>query len=155
MRRRADCSRPSFWARWRTLRRVAPDALVLLGLAAAALGAVVLLAIRDAGALFAGALLAGAGLSAVFPTAVAVFTERGGVHAARLAGWVFATAALGGATIPWAVGWASAYFHSLRAAMAVLQVCIMIMIAAQLYLGVAARVRSQPECVYDNEREGI
>jgi fucose permease len=68
----------------------------------------------------------------VFPTAVALFTERAGAQGARVTGAVFAMAALGGATVPWAVGAISTRFDSLRLALAAPLVCSLMMIVLQL-----------------------
>lgn len=128
------------------LRRVAPDTLIVLGLSLAALGSGVLVAIRDVNALFAGALATGAGLSFVFPTAIAVFSERESGGASRSAGIVFGLAALGGAGIPWAVGYVSTSLHSLRTAMTGMLACTVAMILVQLRL-VRSRAKPAPVCL--------
>lgn len=114
------------------LRGMQPARLIVAGLTLSALGMVVLLAFMETWALFAGALLAGAGLATVFPTAVAVFTERAGSQASRLTGLVFAMAALGGATIPWSVGAVSTQLASLRLALITPLVCVLLMTLLQI-----------------------
>jgi len=114
------------------LRRVPAPLLIVSGLALASLGMLLLLASADAWSLVAGALLAGTGLAAVFPTAVALFTERAGAQGARVTGVVFAMSALGGATVPWAVGAVSTRFDSLRLALAAPLGCCLLMIVLQL-----------------------
>ncbi len=116
------------------LRRVAAERLIVMGLAAAAAGAALLPAVADAAALWVGALVTGAGLAVVFPTAVALFTAREGSGASRMAGIVFAMASLGGAAIPWAVGYVSSHLHSLRLAMWGLLAATLLMIVVQLRL---------------------
>ena len=113
------------------LRRVPPPLLILSGLALASLGMILLLASAGARTLAAGALLAGAGLAAVFPTAVALFSERAGAQSVRVTGMVFAMSALGGATVPWAVGAISTRFDSLRLGLAVTLACSLLMIVLQ------------------------
>jgi len=120
------------------LRRITAPFLIVSGLALASLGTLLLLACAGAWSLVAGALLAGTGLAAVFPTKVALFTERAGAQGARVTGVVFAMAALGGATVPWAVGAISTRFDSLRLALAAPLGCCLLMIALQL------RARSSP-----------
>jgi len=114
------------------LRGMRASFLIVSGLALASCGMLLLLASAGAGSLVAGALLAGAGLATVFPTEVALFTERAGGHGARVTGAVFAMAALGGATIPWAVGAISTRFDSLRLALAAPLAGSLLMIAMQL-----------------------
>lgn len=117
------------------LRRMPSSMLIVCGLALAAFGMLLLLASSGACSLFTGALLAGAGLAAVFPTAVALFTERAGDQGARVTGVVFAMSALGGATVPWLIGALSTRFGSLRLAMAAPLACSLVMIAVQRTIG--------------------
>ena len=125
------------------LRRMRASLLIVCGLALASLGMLLLLASAGAWSLVAGALLAGAGLAAVFPTAVALFTERAGAQGARVTGVVFAMAALGGATVPWAVGAISTRFDSLRLALAVPLACSLLMIVLRLREMRVSRPRGQ------------
>ena len=114
------------------LRRISPSRLILCGLALAAAGMVVLLALVSIGGLIAGALLAGIGLAGVFPTAVALFTERAAAQGPRVTGLVFAMAALGGATVPWVAGSISTRSGSLRLALAVPLACGLLMMLLHL-----------------------
>jgi FHS family glucose/mannose:H+ symporter-like MFS transporter len=57
--------------------------------------------------------IAGLGLSAIFPITMARFSEDLDRDATRAAGPVFVLAALGGATLPWLVGFVSAQTSSL------------------------------------------
>jgi fucose permease len=123
------------------LRRMPAPLLIVCGLALASLGMLLLLASADAWSLVAGALLAGTGLAAVFPTAVALFTERAGAQGARVTGAVFAMAALGGATVPWAVGALSTRFDSLRLALAAPLAGSLLMMVLQLRATRDARKR--------------
>jgi fucose permease len=115
------------------LRRMSASILIVSGLVLASFGMLLLLlASTGVWGLVPGALLAGAGLASVFPTAVALFTERAGRQGARVTGAVFAMAALGGATVPWAVGAISTRFASLRLALAAPLACSLLMIVLQL-----------------------
>ena len=114
------------------LRRVPATLAIVCGLALASLGMLLLPTSVNAWNLAAGALLAGTGLAAVFPTKVALFTERAGAQGTRVTGAVFAMAAMGGAIVPWAMGAISTRFVSLRLALAVPLACGLMMIALQV-----------------------
>ena len=114
------------------LRRITAPSLIVASLALASLGMLLLLASTGAAILLTGAVLAGLGLAAVFPTAVALFTERAGPQGSRVTGAVFAMAALGGATIPWMVGAISTRSNNLRLALAAPLACGLVMIVLQL-----------------------
>jgi fucose permease len=101
------------------LRRVSEGALVLMSLCAAVVGLLTVIATASVFVVSAGACLTGFGLAAVFPTTFAIFTQHFRDQAARLTGFVFVLASLGGATMPWAVGLASSRFGDLRTAMIV------------------------------------
>lgn len=67
-----------------------------------------------------GASLAGLGMSAIFPTTLALFTEYCGAAANRITGLMFLLGSLGGAIIPWLVGQASSLYTNLRVGMVVI-----------------------------------
>jgi hypothetical protein len=75
--------------------------------------------------------LAGFGLAAVFPTTFALFTQRCGAEATRIAGMLFVLASLGGAVIPWLVGWTSDFYENLRIGLIVPLLGSLLMIALQ------------------------
>lgn len=120
------------------LRRISPHALILAGLLCGAAGIAVFLIARSYGSVLVGVILAGLGLAPVNPTIVATFTRRLGSASARWAGPVFASAALGGASIPWAVGEVSSRLNSLRTGFVVPLLCIGSMFFLELGL------RSEP-----------
>jgi MFS transporter, FHS family, glucose/mannose:H+ symporter len=113
------------------LRLVSEDKLVLIGLVVASCGNAVLLMSSSLTGLLAGVTLAGAGLATVFPTTIALISHRFGASAPRVAGPVFALAAIGGATLPWTVGWVSTHFGGLRVGLGIPLICTLIMIALQ------------------------
>jgi fucose permease len=78
-----------------------------------------------------GAGLAGFGLAAVFLTTFALFTQRCGAEATRIAGMLFVLASLGGAVIPWLVGWTSDFYGNLRIGLIVPLLGGLLMIALQ------------------------
>jgi fucose permease len=114
------------------LRRVTEGALVLMSLCGAVAGLLVVIGVENLFAVSTGACLTGFGLAAVFPTTFAIFTQHFGAQAARLTGFVFVLASLGGATMPWAVGLASSQFGDLRTAMVVPLLGAVSMIALQV-----------------------
>jgi fucose permease len=114
------------------LRRVSEVKTVLGGLVLAASGVSLLLTATGMAGLLVGVALAGAGLSSVYPTTWAVFSEYFGARASQKAGIISAMGGLGGATIPWAVGVASTQFGSLRAGLLIALLSSLAMIALQL-----------------------
>jgi MFS transporter, FHS family, glucose/mannose:H+ symporter len=105
--------------------------LVLFSLMAAVAGNMMILMGEDMLTISAGAGLTGFGLAAVFPTTFAIFTQRLGAQAARIAGMFFVMANIGGAIIPWLVGLASNHYGDLRVGLIVPLLGISIMIALQ------------------------
>ena len=116
-------------------------ALVLTSLFVAGAGLVVIQAGTSLMTVSSGTFLAGLGLAAVFPTTFAIFTRHFGRQAPQLTGFFFVLAGLGGALIPWLVGFTSARFGDLRigllipsfgvASMIVLQVLIVRLLATE------------------------
>ena len=121
------------------LRRVSEAALVLTSLFVAGAGLVLILVASSVMTVSSGAALTGLGLAAVFPTTFAIFTRHFGRQASQLTGFFFVLAGLGGALIPWLVGFISARFGDLRiglliplfgvASMIVLQIVIVRVLA--------------------------
>jgi MFS family permease len=71
-------------------------------------------------ALFISVAGVGAGCAAIFPTAIAMLSQRlSGQSGSRL-GFMFASAGLGAAALPFCIGSLSAASHSLRTGMALL-----------------------------------
>jgi fucose permease len=97
------------------LRYVTEARIVMGGLVLTSLGGVGLLAASSLDAVLAWAALAGFGLAAIYPIQVAWISPTFGAASARLAGRIFAMGALGGATLPWAVGYLSTAFGGLKA----------------------------------------
>ena len=101
------------------LRHVAETTHVLVGLLLAVLGVATLLAADSLPVVVAGAGLAGLGLGPVFPITVAILSHHFGSLASRVAGLMFALSGLGGATLPWLVGFLSTHSGSLKAGLVV------------------------------------
>jgi FHS family glucose/mannose:H+ symporter-like MFS transporter len=96
------------------LRHVAEALLSRIGLITALLGIISSLAARDSIELGVSTCLAGLGLSSVFPIAIAALSHKFGEMASRIAGLMFNLAGLGGATLPWLVGFTSNRTSSLK-----------------------------------------
>jgi len=89
------------------LRRVSEAALLAAGLLLAALGILGLIGAHGIVAVIAGTAIAGLGFSSVFPLLIAKISHHFGDAGTRVAGPLFACAGLGGATLPWLVGFVS------------------------------------------------
>ena len=96
------------------LRNLAENKLSGAGLALAILGLLGALSARQTWQLGTSTCLIGLGLSSVFPIAIAAVSHRFGQSASRVAGLMFNLAGLGGATLPWLVGFTSTRANSLR-----------------------------------------
>jgi FHS family glucose/mannose:H+ symporter-like MFS transporter len=93
------------------LHRVRASTLAPWSLAIAMGVALLLVAGNGPMSLLAGSSIAGLGFSPLFPVMVAAYADRAGGSASGL---VFSAAGLGGATIPWVVGYVSTATGSLR-----------------------------------------
>ncbi|HZR57218.1 MAG TPA: MFS transporter [Terriglobales bacterium] len=127
--RRIDPSASTLWAItpsffWGALligRALAPLALTRLrdinlatfGVGLAAAGIIVLLAAKTITVIMVGASIAGLGLASVFPINVSLLSHWFGEAATPVSGTIFSIGNLGGAVIPWMVGFISTHF-SLR-----------------------------------------
>ncbi len=77
-----------------------------------------LLLSRSVPAIAVCAFLAGLGLSTLYPIAIG-FLSRFGTSASRIGGFMFALSSLGGASVPWVLGFVSTELGSLRTALVV------------------------------------
>ena len=116
------------------LRRVSEAALVLISLFVAGAGLVVILVGGSLMTVSSGAGLTGLGLAAVFPTTFAIFTRHFGRQASQLTGFVFVLGGMGGALIPWLVGFTSARFGDLRIGLLIPLFCVASMIVLQIFI---------------------
>ena len=106
--------------------------MVLISLFVAGAGLLLILAGGSLITVSFGASLAGLGLAPVFPTTFAIFTQRLGTQASQLSGFFFVVAGLGGAFIPWLVGFTSARLGDLRLALLIPSFCVASMIILQI-----------------------
>jgi fucose permease len=81
-----------------------------------------------------GAGLAGLGLAAIFPTTFAIFTRQFGRQASQLTGLFFVLGGMGGALIPWLVGFTSTQFGDLRIGLLIPLFCVASMIVLQILI---------------------
>jgi MFS transporter, FHS family, glucose/mannose:H+ symporter len=96
------------------LLRVKEIWVVYGGVVLAGTATVVTLSARSRGTLLAGVLAAGLGCSGVYPVFVAWLAKWFGAKARTMGSVMFSLAALGGASLPWLVGFVSKEADSLR-----------------------------------------
>lgn len=96
------------------LARIKENLLVIIGLLLSAIGIVCLLLAPSRAQLIFGLILAGLGFAGIYPVFIAWLSKWYGQRARRLGGVMFSLAALGGATVPWTVGFVSQHSRSLR-----------------------------------------
>ncbi len=116
------------------LRRVRETTMMWLGMFIAVAGLLVTLLGATTGFILIGVIVAGLGLAPIFPTTIALFTERFGRDAQRMTGTLFIMAGLGAAVFPWLVGLASSRYGGLRAGLVVPMIGALAMILLQAAL---------------------
>lgn len=138
-----------FWAGLLIGRAVAPAvlsrasdaALVLLGLLMAGAGLLVILGGSNLISITFGVGLTGLGLAPVFPTTFAIFTRHFRSRAPQLTGIFFVVGGLGGALIPWLVGFVSGLSGDLRVGLLVPSFGVALMIVLQISIMLALAQR--------------
>jgi MFS transporter, FHS family, glucose/mannose:H+ symporter len=133
------------------LRKVWEIALARAGLCLALLGAGVVLISSHYSSLAAGVGLAGLGLSSIFPITISLFSHRFGQSASRFVGGMFALGGLGGATLPWLVGFSSNHFNNLRTGLWIPLLGTLAMLI--LYLGRWSRELKNPSARISSQGE--
>jgi FHS family glucose/mannose:H+ symporter-like MFS transporter len=96
------------------LTRVKETRLVITGLLLSATGTTWLLLATTRSQVILGVVLAGFGLAGVYPIFISWLSKWYVERARRLGGVMFSMAAVGGATMPWLVGFVSQHASSLR-----------------------------------------
>jgi FHS family glucose/mannose:H+ symporter-like MFS transporter len=114
--------------------RLKENLLVICGLILSALGTTCLLLAPTRPRVIFGVVLAGLGLAALYPIFISWLSKWYAERARRLGGIMFSMAALGGATMPWTVGFVSQRSHSLRVGLLVplAGCCAMLVLVAAL-----------------------
>ncbi len=121
------------------LRYVSEARLVVAGLLVTTLGVAALLISKTLISVFFGVSLAGLGLSSVFPITIAMLTYCFGAAASPAAAPMFAFGGLGGACLPWLVGYLSSQFASLRFGLLVPLAATLLMLALQVLIPAPGR----------------
>jgi FHS family glucose/mannose:H+ symporter-like MFS transporter len=96
------------------LSRNKENLLVIAGLVLSAMGTTCLLLAPARAQAILGVLLAGLGLATLYPIFISWLSKWYGERARRLGGVMFSLASVGGATVPWIVGFVSQRSNSLR-----------------------------------------
>ncbi len=107
------------WLAALLLRKVEEITLVRAGLLTAWTGMVWLLVSHSLLSLLAAASIAGLGLASVYPITISLMSREFGEAASRVGSVMFTMANLGGAFLPWLLGYSSNHFGSVRAGMVV------------------------------------
>lgn len=127
---RAALLQDTFWATFLLGRLFAPAflkvtgerLLLTLSIGTATAGTVALLLLHLPSALFISVAMIGLGCAAVFPTAIALLSPRLSGYSGSTLGFMFASAGLGAAVLPFCVGALSSATHNLRIGMSLLLV---------------------------------
>lgn len=101
------------------LRRIVDTRLARAGIVTACAGMVGMIESRVAAGVITSAMVAGFGLSAVYPIAISLLSRACGAVASRVGSVMFTLSMLGGACLPWLVGYFSKLFGSPRAGLVV------------------------------------
>ena len=101
------------------LKEIPDTKLARLGAGLACAGGIALIAVHSLLGIAFCAVLIGFGLSTLYPIAIGFLSASFGTVASRIGGTLFSIATLGGAIIPWLVGFVSTRSSSLRVALLV------------------------------------
>jgi FHS family glucose/mannose:H+ symporter-like MFS transporter len=107
------------WLASLVLKKVEEVTLARAGLLTACAGMMCLLLSHASLGVLAGASVTGLGLAAVYPITISLMSREFGDAASRMGSVMFTMANLGGAFLPWLVGYDSSRFGSVRAGMVV------------------------------------
>lgn len=102
-----------------SLRRISETTQARLGALLATTGVLALLASGGVTAIAISSAVVGLGLSTLYPIAIGIASAGLGSAAPRVMGGLFALSTLGGACLPWLVGYVSTQVGSLRVALVV------------------------------------
>lgn len=117
------------------LRRLSEAKLLSAGLLLAAVGVLGLIGANSMASVVAGTAVAGLGLASVFPLLIAKISHHFGEAGPRVAGPIFAFGGLGGASLPWLVGFASQHGGGLRTGLSVPLAAVLLMGLVLLVVG--------------------
>jgi fucose permease len=139
---RAALLQDTFWTTFLLGRLFAPAflkvtgerVLLTLSICTATAGTVALLLLHLPIVLFASVAMIGLGCAAVFPTAIALLSQRLSGYSGSTLGFMFASAGLGAAILPFSIGSLSSATHNLRIGMSLLLVAEIGLVIAHLVM---------------------
>lgn len=114
------------------LRQMNEVNLARAGMMTSVAGMGLLLAAHSMGLVFVAAAITGLGLAAVYPITISMLSRKFGPAASRIGSVMFFIANLGGASIPWLVGFASTRSSSLRVGLSVPLLAALVILSAYL-----------------------
>jgi fucose permease len=133
------------WAAPLVLRRRDEITTVRTGLVVACVGIAGLALSRSLFLVVSSVSIAGLGLAAVYPITISILSQEFGPAAARVGSVMFTMANLGGAILPWMVGYSSHRFNSLGVGLTIpLATTALMYLLYALNFGRAGLSRSQP-----------
>jgi len=107
------------WLASQLLKKIEEVTLARAGILTACAGMACLLVSHGSLGVLSGASVAGLGLAAVYPITISLLSREFGDAASQMGSIMFTMANLGGAFMPWLVGYFSNHFGSVRAGMVV------------------------------------
>jgi fucose permease len=107
------------WVAPLLLRRIVDTKLARAGIVTACAGMAGMIESHFASGVIISAIVAGFGLSAVYPIAMSLLSQACGAAASRVGSVMFTLSMLGGACLPWLVGYFSKHFGSPRVGLVV------------------------------------
>ncbi len=110
------------------LKKVSELRLVRAGLSLAVIGVFILITAHGWLGIASGTIIAGIGVAPVFASLMSWMVRAYGVSARGMAGQLLGIGILGGAFVPWGVGWISTRFGSLKDGLALTLVTLLITI---------------------------
>jgi FHS family glucose/mannose:H+ symporter-like MFS transporter len=110
------------------LKKVSELKLVRAGLSLAVIGVLILITAHGWLGIAGGTIIAGLGVAPVFASLMSWMVRAYGVGARGMAGQLLGIGILGGAFVPWGVGWISTRFGSLKDGLALTLVTLLITI---------------------------
>lgn len=117
------------------LRKIRESSLAIGGLLLAFVGTACIFATHSIEFLAAGSALAGLGLSSIFPANLSLLARWFGNRAPKVGSFVFPSASLGGAILPWLVGFISTYSGGLHRGLIVLSAGVAVMLTLYIVYG--------------------
>ena len=118
-----------------TLLRIAGDRFLLtLSICVAAAGTIALLSLHGNACLFLSVAVVGLGCAAIFPTAIAILSHRLSGQSGSTLGFMFASAGLGAAVLPFAIGSLSSATQNLRLGMSLLLLAEVVLLIAHIVM---------------------